>query len=299
MEEGEMDTKPRTAEPASADRLAAGLRQGLPVTDRRLDLAGVSTAVLEAGDGPPVVLLHGQGGFAEMWGDVTRQLLETHRAIAPDLPGLGRSTVTTGTLDTPGIVAWLDQLIAQTCSEPPTLVGISLGGSVAAHYAVQHGDRLRRVVLIAPGSLGPFRPSPRALLALVRYMKNPTPETNDRFFSHVVSDFERVRAQMGDRRAAFQAYHIDRTRQPTVRAANRRLVRWSAKRIPAEKLRNVSVPVSLIWGRKDRIMRFRTGEKASVRFGWTLYPIDDAGHLILVDRPEAFMRALRSAMGDS
>jgi pimeloyl-ACP methyl ester carboxylesterase len=43
------------------------LLAGAPVTERRLDLAGVSTAVLEGGDGPPVVLLHGQGGWAGMW----------------------------------------------------------------------------------------------------------------------------------------------------------------------------------------------------------------------------------------
>ena len=40
------------------------LLAGTPVTGRRIDLAGVSTAVLEGGKGPTVVLLHGQGGFA-------------------------------------------------------------------------------------------------------------------------------------------------------------------------------------------------------------------------------------------
>jgi hypothetical protein len=46
----------------------ARLLDGLPVTERRLDIAGVSTSLLEGGEGPPVVLLHGQGGFAALWG---------------------------------------------------------------------------------------------------------------------------------------------------------------------------------------------------------------------------------------
>ena len=40
---------------------------GIPVTERRLQLAGVSTAVLEGGEGPPIVLLHGPGYYAASW----------------------------------------------------------------------------------------------------------------------------------------------------------------------------------------------------------------------------------------
>jgi hypothetical protein len=45
----------------------ARLLAGLPVIERRLQVAGVSTAVLEGGAGPPIVLLHGPGDFAGMW----------------------------------------------------------------------------------------------------------------------------------------------------------------------------------------------------------------------------------------
>lgn len=41
----------------------------LPVTERRIQLAGVSSAVLEGGDGPPVILLHGPGEFAALWAE--------------------------------------------------------------------------------------------------------------------------------------------------------------------------------------------------------------------------------------
>ena len=63
----------------------------MPVTERRLQLAGVSTAVLEGGDGPPVVLLHGPGEYAAHWMRVIPDLVTTHRVVAPDLPGHGRT----------------------------------------------------------------------------------------------------------------------------------------------------------------------------------------------------------------
>ena len=67
------------------------LLEGIPVTERRLELAGVSTAVLEGGDGPPFVLLHGPGEFAAKWMRVIPDLVTTHRVVAPARPAHGAS----------------------------------------------------------------------------------------------------------------------------------------------------------------------------------------------------------------
>ena len=84
----------------TAKHRAEGARQrlvaGLPVTERRVEPAGVSTAVLEAGDGPPLVLLHGGiqcGGV--YWAPVISRLAERHRVVVPDLPGLANPTRST------------------------------------------------------------------------------------------------------------------------------------------------------------------------------------------------------------
>ena len=83
--------------PASAaDRLAARLVEGIPVSARRIEVAGVSTALLDGGAGPPVVLLHGHGGFAESLGEEIAGLVDGYRIVAPDLPGLGRSELRGG-----------------------------------------------------------------------------------------------------------------------------------------------------------------------------------------------------------
>ena len=273
------------------------LLAGAPVTERRLDLAGVSTAVLEGGDGPPVVLLHGQGGWSGMWLPVIADLVTTHRVVAPDLPGLGASEVPDGPPDATRVLAWLGELIQRTCPSPPALVGASLGASIAARFAIAHPDRLTRLVLIGAGSLARFRPAPGVALALIRFIARPGERTQDGLLRQVTVDPSRVRALLGERWEASQAYNLDRARTPSVRAANRRLLReLGTKTIPPHELARIAVPTSLIWGRHDRVMRLRIAEAASVRYGWPLHVIEDAGHFSL-EQPQAFRAALRAALG--
>ena len=287
------DTEPSSARLAVRDRLL----EGLPVADKRLEIGGVSTALLEGGEGPPLVMLHGQGGFAVAWLRVIPRLAASHHVIVPDLPGLGESVVGSGELDAERVHAWLGELIEKTCAEPPTLVGISLGGSIAARFAVGHGASCRRVVLVDSGSLGPFRPALGAVAALIRLSVRPSEANLGRLFKQVVVDFERVQAGLGERSSAFKAYGVERASTPSVQAANRRLLRlFGIRRIAESDLARIRVPVALIWGRDDRVMPLRNAESASARFGWPLYVIDNCGHFSILDQPDAFIDALHAAM---
>jgi pimeloyl-ACP methyl ester carboxylesterase len=267
---------------------------GAPLTERRLELAGVSTAVLEGGTGPPVVLLHGQGGWAGMWLPVAADLMRRHRVVAPDLPGLGASTVPGGPPDAARVLAWLAALVERTCPEPPALVGASLGAAIAARSAIAHPDRLSRLVLVAAGGLGRFRPAPGVVLALVRFIARPSERTQRGFLRQVAVDPARARALMGEDAGA---YGLELARTPSVRAANRRLLRELGTRpIPPERLAAIAVPTALVWGRQDRVMRLRVAEEAGARYGWPLYVVEDAGHFT-TERPEAFGAALAAALG--
>jgi pimeloyl-ACP methyl ester carboxylesterase len=282
---------------ADSDGARRRVLAGAPVTERRMDLAGVSTAVLESGDGPPVVLLHGQGGWSGMWLPVIGDLRTTHRVIAADLPGLGASELPDGPPDAARVLAWLGELVQHTCPAPPALVGASLGASIAARFAIAHPDRLSRLVLVDAGSLGPFRPAPGVLLALIRFLARPSERTQAGFLRQVAVRPDHVKAMMGERWEASQAYNLDRARTPSVRAANRRMLReLGTKVIPPDELARIAVPTTLIWGRHDRVMRLRVAEAASARHGWPLRVIEGAGHFV-VEQPEAFRRELCAALG--
>jgi pimeloyl-ACP methyl ester carboxylesterase len=290
-----MAPKQRQEVAANPDLLAARLIEGLPLSTRRLDIAGVSTSVIEGGEGPPIVLLHGQGGFAEIMAGLIANLVGSHRVVAPDLPGLGRSEVRSGTLDGPGTVKWLGELIAKTCDQLPIVLGVSLGGSIAARFAV--GTEISKLILVDSGSLGRFRPPPSLLFALIRFMRKPDRTSAERMQRQIFFDVARVREQMGDRLTVLQDYQIDRAKQPSVNTANRALLRKiGTKPIPDDDLRKIKAPVALIWGRHDRVNPLKHAERASSEFGWPLHVIENAGHIPMAEQPADFGAALRAIL---
>jgi pimeloyl-ACP methyl ester carboxylesterase len=247
------------------------------------------------------VLLHGQGGWAGVWLPVVAELVRTHHVVAPDLPGLGASRAEEGPPGAETALAWLGDLVERTCAAPPVLVGASLGGSIAARFAARHGDRIAGLVLVSVGGLvGKVRIPPATLLALVRHSVRPSDRSGLRMLRQVSVDTERLRRRMGERWAPFRAYALELSRTPSVRQANRRLLReLGLRQLPPEELARIDVPTTLIWGRQDRVMPLATAQAASARYGWPLEAIDDAGHFLAADQPEAFLRALEVALDRS
>ena len=285
---------PRTVGEGARERLLAGL----PVTERRLQLAGVSTAVLEGGDGPPIVLL--QGEFAAVWMRVIPALVTTHRVIAADLPGLGASELSDGPPDVNSVLRWLDELIEQTCAIPPVLVGKGPAGALAARFAIEHSDRLDRLVMVDAHGLDRFRPAPAMALTFFGVLLRPTERGLQRGFRrYCFSDLDGVRAEMGERYQWMAAYALDRLRTPSVKAAMRSLGRQLAPAIPSRDLDRIAVPTSLIWGRHDLGVRLNVAEKASARYGWPLHVIENARDDPAIEQPQAFLRALHTALDSS
>ena len=175
-------TTPTQHHPTDAASIHRRLLAAAPVSQRHVDAAGVRTAVYEGGEGPPMVLLHGQGELWGVWLPVLDELVATHRVVVVDLPGHGGSLEVDASLDATTLVRWLDEVIDATCEQPPVLVGHLLGGAIAVRYAVAHGDRLEHLVLVDPMGLNWFRPSPRFAIPMVRFMARPTPVSRDRLF---------------------------------------------------------------------------------------------------------------------
>lgn len=295
-----MSTQPHLRErsrPAAGDDLRTRILAPLPVKDRRLRLAGLQTAVLDGGHGPPIILLHGQGEFAAVWSRVIPDLVSTRRVIAPDLPGHGASELPDGTLDEDRIVSWLDRLIDGTCDEPPVIVGHLLGGALAARFATVHEDRLRHLVLVDSLGLSWYRPSAKFAVAMVGFMARPTERSQDRLFRRCMADLDALRSEMDGRMELLEAYALQRARESEVTAALRDLMpRLGMPPIRRSDLEGMQVPTTLIWGRHDLQVRLRIAERASARFGWPLHVIDGAADDPAVEQPGAFLHALRAAL---
>jgi pimeloyl-ACP methyl ester carboxylesterase len=272
----------------------------LPVTERRLRLADIQTAVLEGGDGPPVLLLHAPGEFAATWMRVLPNLVTNHHVVIPDLPGHGASTTVDGRLDAERVLRWLRELIERTCPVLPTLVGHLLGGAIAARFAVDHADRLGRLVLVDAYGLGRFRPAPRFALAMARLLARPTARAQRGLMQNCMADLDRLRDQMDGRLEQLEAYALDRARTPSQKAALRSLMpQFAMPAIPPADLARIPIPTTLIWGRHDQQVRLRVAEAASARHGWPLHVIEDAADDPAVEQPDAFLRALHGVLAST
>jgi pimeloyl-ACP methyl ester carboxylesterase len=273
----------------------ARLQAGMPVTERRLELAGISTAVLEGGEGPPLVLLHGPGEFAAKWLRVIPELVATNHVIAPDLPGHGASE-TAGPLEPERVLAWLGELIERACPSPPVLVGQIVGGAIAARFAAGQSGRLAGLVLVDTLGLVPFQPAPEFERALMDFLSQPTDDTIDRLWARCAFDLDGLRERMGERWTALRAYALDRARSPAVQTALNELIeQFGFPAIAPAELARITVPTTLIWGRHDLATPLEAAESASARYGWPLYVIEGAGDDPAIEQPEAFVRALRAA----
>jgi FAD/FMN-containing dehydrogenase len=266
------------------DRLLAGL----PVSDRRITVVGVQTAVVEGGEGPPVVLLHGPHSTGAHWAPVLADLARDHHVIAPDLPGQGASEP----LEPEAVIAWLAELIELTCPEPPALVGLTLGGAIALRFAVEHGDRIGRLVLVDAFGLVPLAPQPAFGKALERFLSEPTESTQGQLWRECVHDFDGLGERLGERWHPFLALGLESARAPVTQAGFGSLMEHFG--MPAANdLERIATSTTLIWGRQDPVTTLTAAQDAAVRHGWPLLVIDDAGDDPPAEQPEAFLQALR------
>jgi pimeloyl-ACP methyl ester carboxylesterase len=272
----------------------------IPLTERRRELAGVSTAVLEGGAGPPVVVLHGIGQAAVVWIRAIPGLAATRSVVLPDLPGQGDSEAGGGTLDAGRVLDWLGELIEATCPAPPVLVGQNIGGAIAARFASEHRARLGGLLLVDSFGLGPFRPAPRFALRMIAFQARATERTQDRLLGACMVDADGVRDRWGEDWDLVTAYALERSRTPSVKAAGRSLMKaFGLPAIPEAELDRIDVPVTLVWGREDPEARLRFGQAASARYGWPLHIIDRCGADPNVEHPEALLAAAHSALAPS
>jgi pimeloyl-ACP methyl ester carboxylesterase len=286
-----------TTEQTTTDPRAA-LLADLPVGERRITVAGVSTAVLEGGDGPPLVLLHGPAAYAAQWRCVIPALAGTHRVIAPDLPGHGASAPLDGVPDAARLVTWLDELVAATCGEPPTIVGQVLGGAMGARLAMARPASVRRLVLVESLGLAPFAPDPAMGQAIGAFIADPQPATHRALWQHCAHDLDGLVARMGPTWAALEAYAIERARTPGAPMAIGASLEALATPLPPAELERLGVPTCLLWGRHAMAIPLAVAEAARDRYGWPLHVVEDAGDDAPIEQPDGFVAALRACLAE-
>lgn len=283
---------------------------GGAVVRRQLHRVGVATlGALEvvgapADDGPLIVALHGIPAGAELWRDVLRHLGDAgHSAVALDLPGYGRTRVPPHVDHSlPGAAELVAAWLRQRDDGPVWLVGHDLGGVVAQLLAVRHPDLVGRLTVgNCPVGADTWPVPPiRMLRALAIAGLYDLPAVTP--LGAVALGGPVLRSTFADpsvldpatrRRVFFDTKVRDGAGR---RAFARHLRALDPRQVAAieHELADLTIPTQLVWSADDGYLPFET---VGLRLRDALPDpavtvVEDAGHFLPLERPEAFVEAL-------
>src|SRR5215216_3522126 len=119
-----------------------------------IELHGHRVIYRIAGDGPPVLLIHGMVNSSKHWETVALRLADRYTVIAPDLLGHGDSAAVRGDYSLGAHACSIRDLLAVIGIDRATIVGHSLGGGVVLQFFYQFPQRVERLALVSSGGLG-------------------------------------------------------------------------------------------------------------------------------------------------
>ena len=262
---------------------------------------GHRVAYRRAGDGPPIVLIHGITASSVVWEHVGPQLARHHTVLAPDLLGHGQSAKPRGDYSMGAFASGIRDLVVSLGLGPVTVVGHSLGGGVAMQFAYQYPERAGRLALISSGGLG------RRVSGLLRAATFPGSElvlpvlagrqvlTAGRAIGRAlgrmrvplgndVVEMARGHASLGDPQSRAAFVH---TLRASVDVGGQRVQAIDRLYLAAE------LPLLIVWGARDRIIPADHGRRAHELVPGSRFELfERAGHFPHLDEPERFVSTL-------
>ena len=237
-------------------------------SEHYIDADGFRIRYLEAGDGPPLVHLHGAGGLR--LNAAHEKLAKTHRVIAFEMPGFGASAENSITKDQAGLARTMAAAVSALGLDRFNLMGTSFGARTALWLATEAPERVAALVLESPAAIRPpgSRPpsgSPEEVARLLyghpeRMPTLPAPDTEIQIKTARLL----ARLRGPDRETALEAL-----------------------------LPGLTTPTLVLFGTLDRLMPPELGRHYKTLLpNCNLVLVYDAGHAIGAERPEAFVEVV-------
>lgn len=266
-----------------------------PEVGTSVDAGGITTNFLEAGDGPPVVLVHGSGPGVTAYANwrLTIPELSAHfRVLAPDMAGFGFSDKPGGY----GMDAWVDQILGFLDAvelEKVSLVGNSFGGGLALRVAARYPDRVDRLVLM--GAMGVDFPITEGLDFVWGYQ--PSFESMRKSLDYFAYNRELVNDELAEvRYRAASEPGVTEAFEAMFPAPRQRWV--EAMATPEAKLRQITHETLIIHGRDDRVIPLENAYRLHALLERSeLHVFGRCGHWSQIEWADDFNRLLIRFLG--
>jgi pimeloyl-ACP methyl ester carboxylesterase len=259
-------------------------KEAAPKLDKFVTVYGARIHYVEAGSGAPLILIHGLADDVTIWDSVIPALSAKFRVIAFDQIGFGRSDKPLLNYRVSTFVDFLGGFLAELKIDRASFIGNSLGGWIAAAYALEHPERIERLVLSDAAGYAALAKTmdPRVLSALrlasredIQYLGALT--FHDKRFYQDTDAIFKQRVTAGD------SYTVGQFLDSMLRGDD----------ILDNRLRMINRPTLVIWGRDDKLIPLRFGERFHQEIANSrLRIIDNCGHIPQVECPEEFAAAV-------
>jgi pimeloyl-ACP methyl ester carboxylesterase len=268
---------------------------------QEMTLHGHRVAYRMAGEGPPIILIHGITSSSANWRRVAPLLARHHTLIAPDLIGHGQSAKPRGDYSMGAFASGIRDLAVALGIGPATVVGHSLGGGVAMQFSYQFPERTDRLALVSSGGLGrQVHPLLRAATLPGSELILPLLAANGIRAGSIALGraFRKVGIKLGTDTVEIARGHASlsdaESREAFVQAL-RASVDPGGQRVSATDRLYLAaqLPLLIVWGRCDRVIPVEHGERAHELVpGSRLHVFERAGHFPHLDEPKEFARLL-------
>ena len=261
----------------------------------------------DTGDGPPVVFVHGLLVDGTVWRKVTPLLDGAARSIVPDLPlGSHRTPMNADADVTPhGVARMVGDLLAALDLEDVTLVGNDTGGAISQLVALDHGERVGRLVLTNCDCFDVFPPKefvpmvksahvPGALKAALAPMRSATARRSVIAYGGLAREIpDEVTAAWVD--PARTDARVRGDLATFLRAIDKSITRDAAERLPT-----LTIPSIVAWGQDDRFFSRELGQRLAATLpNARLEPIANSRTFVSEDEPEALAALIRGFVRES
>jgi pimeloyl-ACP methyl ester carboxylesterase len=258
---------------------------------------GARIRFVEAGDGPPLVLVHDYLASHVAWDDVLPGLAQRFRVIAPDLPGFGESEKPAPSryrYDFEAFSESLVDLVAAIGLSRLSLCGHAMGGAVALTLAATHAHLVEKLVLVN-ALVYPSRPDALARIASVPFLgpllfKQMLGRTlfRNRFLADTPSGTNAGSSRRVDH--LFDLFDV-----PAAREAAYATMRAMLDTRPlTASIPRVTTPALVVWGRENRALPVSEGRRLSRELGGSRFEVIDCGASPAEERPGAFTQVVTS-----
>ena len=273
-----------------------------------IELHGHRVIYRIAGDGPPVVLIHGMVNSSKHWEQVALGLADRYAVVAPDLLGHGDSAAVRGDYSLGAHACSIRDLLTTIGIDRATVVGHSLGGGIAMQFFYQFPQRVARLALISSGGLGhEVSPMLRGA-ALPGATAGIWLVANRRVRAALDRAGEGMRVRGSRKGVYLQA--IARAMRPLQEAAARRAFVQTLRSVIDVRGQHVSavdrlyllgeLPTLIVWGERDNTIPMAHGLAAHEQIPNSRFvSLPRAAHFPNLENPEGLADALLEWLDDT